>query len=168
MGVKHRRNRPTPQPVVDDTTKGFPWLVIVIGAAVVAGGGLLMMRSSSNDAAPVESTQAIDQSNPAPITTTNNEGASPAATVPAGTSFTSEELEDLPIPPLPYMAQTAGPPELMRQAYIFAAKNPDVLDYVPCYCGCGQTDGHVGNTDCFVESRAPNGQVLEWASHGMT
>ena len=163
MGAKHRRNRPNPQPVVEDTTTGFPWLVIAIGAAVVVGGGLLMMRSSSNDDPTVESAQATDQSNPASMTTASADGVSPA-----GTSFTSEELEDLPLPPLPYMGQTAGPPELMEQAYIFAAKNPDVLDYVPCYCGCGQTDGHVGNTDCFVESRAPNGQVLEWASHGMT
>ena len=137
--------------------------MIAIGAAVVVGGGLLMMRSSSNDAPTVESAQAIDQSNPASMATASTDGVSPA-----GTSFTSEELEDLPLPRLPYMGQTAGPPELMEQAYIFAAKNPDVLDYVPCYCGCGQTDGHVGNTDCFVESRAPNGQVLEWASHGMT
>ena len=163
MGAKHRRNRPNPQPVVEGATAGFPWLVIAIGAAVVVGGGLLMMRSSSNDAPTAESAQVMDQSNPASMATTSTDGASPA-----GTSFTSEELEDLPLPPLPYMGQTAGPPELMEQAYIFAAKNPDVLDYVPCYCGCGQTDGHVGNTDCFVESRAPNGQVLEWASHGMT
>jgi len=162
MGAKHRRNRSNPQPVVEDTTKGLPWLVIAIGVAVVAGGGFLMTRSSSNDA------QTVDQSNPASVATASTAGASPAASAPAGTSFTSKELEDLPLPPLPYMGQTAGPPELMEQAYIFAAKNPDVLDYVPCYCGCGQTDGHVGNTDCFVESRAPNGQVLEWASHGMT
>ena len=62
------------------------------------------------------------------------------------------------MPPLPYVPQTAGPADLMRQAYVFAARNPDVLEYVPCYCGCGNSDGHQSNVDCFVESRAPNGR----------
>ena len=73
------------------------------------------------------------------------------------------------MPPLPYVPRAAaGPPELMQQAYVFAAKNPHILDYVPCYCGCGQTDGHIGNTDCFVDRRAPNGAVEAWDTHGMT
>ena len=72
------------------------------------------------------------------------------------------------MPPLPYVPQTAGPADLMRQAYVFAARNPDVLEYVPCYCGCGNSDGHQSNVDCFVESRAPNGAVTEWDVHGMT
>ena len=72
------------------------------------------------------------------------------------------------MPPLPYVPQTAGPADQMSQAYVFAARNPDVLEYVPCYCGCGMSDGHQSNVDCFVESRAPNGAVTEWDTHGMT
>ena len=98
------------------------------------------------------------------IAATNAVGNNPSV----ASASTFENLDDLPLPPLPYMNQTAGPPDLMRQAYIFAARHPEILDYVPCYCGCGQTDGHVGNTDCFVASRAPNWQVMEWATHGMT
>ncbi len=97
-----------------------------------------------------------------------SETPSTGATASSAPTFTSEDLEGLPMPPLPYVPQTAGPADLMRQAYVFAARNPDVLDYVPCYCGCGMSDGHRGNTDCFVESRAPNGAVTEWDVHGMT
>ena len=120
----------------------------------LAGGGFLIVTSTSE--------QVSSATEPTGEVAATNAVASPV------TRPTYEDLDSLPLPPLPYMNQTAGPPDMMRQAYVFAARNPDVLDYVPCYCGCGQTDGHVGNTDCFVDSRAPNGQVLEWAMHGMT
>lgn len=38
------------------------------------------------------------------------------------------------------------------EAYQFAVAHPEVLDYMPCYCGCYEEDGHTSNTDCFVES----------------
>jgi hypothetical protein len=47
----------------------------------------------------------------------------------------------------------------------FAAEHPEVLNYVPCFCGCDHM-GHKGNTDCFVKSRAANGDVLQWEPHG--
>ncbi len=37
------------------------------------------------------------------------------------------------------------------EAYQFAVAHPDVLDYVPCYCGCYEEAGHESNTNCFVE-----------------
>ena len=48
---------------------------------------------------------------------------------------------------------------------MFAAEHPEILDYVPCFCGCEHM-GHKGNTECFVKSRAPNGDVLAWEPHG--
>ena len=51
-------------------------------------------------------------------------------------------------------------------AYRFAAEHPEVMSYVPCFCGCQQA-GHKGNTDCFVHSRAANGDVVEWEEHGV-
>ena len=71
------------------------------------------------------------------------------------------------MPPLPYASQMSGPIEQVRQAYVFAAQNPGVLEYVPCYCGC-ELDGHRANVDCFVESRTPDGAVRAWDRHGMT
>jgi len=55
---------------------------------------------------------------------------------------------------------------VIKAAYIFAAEHPEVLTYVPCFCGC-ERSGHKGNEDCFVKSRAANGDVSQWEPHGM-
>lgn len=47
------------------------------------------------------------------------------------------------------------------EAYQFALDHPEVLDYMPCYCGCYEEDGHIGNTDCFVESVEGNVATLD-------
>lgn len=169
MGSKQRRKLPrqpppAPPPAEPRSKSGGRWALIALAVVVVAGAGaLLFLRGDRSAAAPEQAREAAAAA--APSTATAASAGAPASAAP---QFTSEDLEGLPMPPLPYMPQTAGPADLMRQAYVFAARNPDVLDYVPCYCGCGQTDGHVGNTDCFVESRAPNGAVTEWDVHGMT
>ena len=171
MGSKQRRKlprqpSPAPPPAEPRSKGGGRWALIALVVVVVAGAGaLLFLRGDRSATAPEQAREAAAA---APSTATAGTGASAGAPASAAPQFTSEDLEGLPMPPLPYVPQTAGPADLMRQAYVFAARNPDVLDYVPCYCGCGQTDGHVGNTDCFVESRAPNGAVTEWDVHGMT
>ena len=72
-----------------------------------------------------------------------------------------------PIPPLPDVSFTPSRPmPLVQQVYEFAARHPEVLQYVPCYCGCERMN-HNGNHDCFVKSRAANGRVTEWETHGI-
>ena len=61
---------------------------------------------------------------------------------------------------------TSRPQEVVRAAYRFAAEHPEVLSYVPCFCGC-ERSGHRGNEDCFVRERAVNGDVIAWDDHGM-
>lgn len=56
--------------------------------------------------------------------------------------------------------------EVVRQVYEFAARHPEVLQYVPCYCGC-EREGHGGNHDCFVKTRTANGTVTAWDTHGI-
>ena len=71
------------------------------------------------------------------------------------------------LPPLNFPGYpTARPPEVVRAAYKFAAEHPEVLSYVPCFCGC-ERSGHRGNEDCFVKARDVNGDVVEWDEHGM-
>lgn len=71
------------------------------------------------------------------------------------------------LPPIPFRGYEAPrAPEVVRAAFEFAAEHPEVLSYVPCFCGCEQ-GGHRGNHDCFVKSRAANGDVLEWEEHGI-
>ena len=71
------------------------------------------------------------------------------------------------LPPLPYDPAPARPPDVVRAAYLFAAEHPEILGYVPCYCGC-ERSGHRGNDDCFVSGRDANGDVTQWEPHGMT
>lgn len=72
------------------------------------------------------------------------------------------------LPPLPFNPEPpARPAAVVNASYTFAAEHPEVLAYVPCYCGC-ERSGHRGNDDCFVMSRAANGDVTEWDPHGMT
>jgi hypothetical protein len=74
--------------------------------------------------------------------------------------------KDLPLLPAPGLAGAVRPPETVRAVYEFAARRPEVLKYVPCFCGCEQS-GHVGNDDCFVSGRDAAGKVREWEPHGL-
>jgi hypothetical protein len=71
------------------------------------------------------------------------------------------------LPPLPFQAYAPPRPmETVRAVYRFAAEHPEVLSYVPCFCGC-ERGGHRGNDDCFVKARNPQGDVTEWEPHGL-
>lgn len=70
------------------------------------------------------------------------------------------------VPPLPNVGFAAvRPMDIVRATYDFAAQHPEVLKYVPCYCGCG-SQGHKANESCFVARRDVKGNVLEWDTHG--
>ena len=68
------------------------------------------------------------------------------------------------LPPVPYAP--SRPMAIVQQVYEFAARHPEVLQHVPCYCGCERV-GHNGNHDCFVKKRAANGTITEWDTHGI-
>ena len=71
------------------------------------------------------------------------------------------------LPPLPFQAYAPPRPmETVRAVYKFAAEHPEVLSYVPCFCGC-ERGGHKGNDDCFVKTRNAQGDVTEWEPHGL-
>ena len=104
----------------------------------------------------------------------------PAAAPPSQSAPQSQAIVDPPasakhgphkqanLPPLPFSpAPAARPADVVNAAYKFAAEHPEVLSYVPCYCGC-ERSGHRGNDDCFVNQRDANGDVTEWEPHGMT
>lgn len=71
------------------------------------------------------------------------------------------------LPPLPFGPRDPlpRPTPVVAQVFQFAAEHPEVLSYIPCFCGCDHM-GHKGNTDCFVKSRAANGDVVQWEPHG--
>lgn len=49
-------------------------------------------------------------------------------------------------------------PPNVREAYRFAIANREILQRIPCYCGCG-SDGHKNNADCYIKNVKPDGTV---------
>jgi Protein of unknown function with PCYCGC motif len=76
------------------------------------------------------------------------------------------EASAVALPPLPQVQfASARPAPLTRAAYEFAARHPEVLKHIPCFCGC-ERNGHGNNEDCFVARRGSNG-TPEWNPHGI-
>jgi hypothetical protein len=50
-------------------------------------------------------------------------------------------------------------------AYQFALDRPDVMLWMPCYCGCGGHSGHRNARDCFVKATSSSGDV-QLEEHG--
>jgi hypothetical protein len=53
-------------------------------------------------------------------------------------------------------------PSEWQGAYAFALARPDVLQWLPCYCGCGAM-GHGSNLDCFFQRRDTGS--IAWEEH---
>lgn len=156
MSSKKRRNR---QPATEPTTHAPAvrprWPLAAL--AVVIGIGVVWTTSSRRSAPAPDAAAAAG-----PPVATPPVAAQPAAVEPLPARVpTDEEL-----PPLPYAGYpTPRPLEAVQAAYRFAAQHPEVMRYVPCYCGC-ERSGHVDNEDCFVSARDANGQVT-WSAHGL-
>ena len=138
---------------------GLSWLTIV--AIAVAAGGL---GCDSNE--PPSASAAV----PPAATASQPAASSPASGFPEpmAIQFTPPPpAYKGELPPLPVSSfAPARPPEVVRAVYTFAARHPEVLHYVPCFCGC-ERSGHKDNDDCFIRSRDANGRPT-WEEHGMT
>ena len=70
-------------------------------------------------------------------------GARPAFALPA-----------IPRNPRP----TTLPPGLfggkVAEAYRIAREAPELIERMPCYCGCYKTNSHQNNLDCYVDTHA--------------
>ncbi|WP_411736805.1 PCYCGC motif-containing (lipo)protein [Priestia megaterium] len=55
--------------------------------------------------------------------------------------------------------------EDMQVIYVNAAQNKELLEKIPCYCGCGESAGHKNNYDCFIHENKEDGKVV-WDDHG--
>ncbi len=54
--------------------------------------------------------------------------------------------------PRPYSLDPAGFTDSdTRRAYEIAREAPELLEQMPCYCGCYANSGHASNYDCFVD-----------------
>jgi len=52
----------------------------------------------------------------------------------------------------------------VRDAYEFALAHPEVLSYMPCYCGCGLSVGHDSNLDCYIAG-VEGAQTVRFSDH---
>jgi uncharacterized protein with PCYCGC motif len=144
----------TTTPAPPEQPRSFPLLPVValIAVAIAVAAFMYVKRGDQSDA--VAAAQSA-QSKPA---------TPQVADVPE-INRTPHPQKNLP--PLP--TQEFPPPrpmEVVRAAYVFAAEHPEVLSYVPCFCGC-ERGGHRGNEDCFVTGRDKNGDVTQWEPHGL-
>ncbi len=58
-----------------------------------------------------------------------------------------------------FPARMAEAPPEVKEAYVFAAQHPEVLQYMPCYCGCqNEHPPHQANYDCFVDQIDRSGE----------
>ncbi len=71
-------------------------------------------------------------------------------------------IQTVPAGEVPIFAQEAGPD--VARVYRFAASEEGkVLEWIPCFCGCGKI-GHQHNRHCYVQGAA-DGNVT-FTSHG--
>jgi hypothetical protein len=124
--------------------------LVVAGLVLVLGIGGLVVYSRSG------------QPEPAPV----EQAAAPAIIDPPAAAKLGPHPQPN-LPPLPFQAYAPPRPiATVKAVYQFAAEHPEVLGYVPCFCGC-ERSGHRGNDDCFVKARNEQGDVTEWEPHGL-
>ncbi len=84
--------------------------------------------------------------------------ASAPATVGGHDMLAMAAMEDMP-------TAVQAAPVTVREAYQFAVANPETLEALPCYCGCGPI-GHKSNYDCYVVGSETSG-ALTFDSHAL-
>jgi len=144
-----------PQPP-DESRSSTPLTAIIIIAVVAVVGGFAYVSSGRN-ATPQPAAANSDHATHDQAAATQGE--------PRWAKFGPHKQASLP--PIP--SQEFAPPrpiDVVRAAYIFAAEHPEILSYVPCFCGC-ERGGHRGNDDCFVAARNDKGDVTTWEPHGL-
>lgn len=64
---------------------------------------------------------------------------------------------------LPSFLDQADPQ--VKEVYQIASQHYDLLQWIPCYCGCAESAGHQHNGHCFIAEVKEDGSVL-WDDHG--
>jgi hypothetical protein len=52
----------------------------------------------------------------------------------------------------------------VREAYQFALANKDILENIPCFCGCVEA-GHKSNYNCYVQDDGSASGKVVFDSH---
>lgn len=142
-----------PSPIRRLGALGGPLLIVVL-----ALGGTMAGCSSSSD----------------PAMGGDHESMAGGSGVAGGATAAAVPMGDMRMPTADEVTATwkARPdyvkalPAEWQGAYAFALARPDVLQWLPCYCGCTAMD-HRSNLDCFFQRREVAGsyQYEEHASY---
>lgn len=158
---------PAPRPAT--VTRLLGGVAPVLLLALALGGATGACSAGDGSAgAPVQGAAT------SPVAPTGTDPAPMPTHVPAsGASATpSHVAADPMVPPASAVAAawalrpayvTASTAET-QAAYAYALARPDVLRWLPCYCGCGGM-GHRSNLDCFVKPRDEAGDPLLFEEH---
>ena len=174
MSKPSRKSSPPPAPPIKARKRTPLALVGVALAALAIGVVVFVQRDSVEPEAPAQAA-AAPVSSPvaaAPVSAPVGDApvSAPVPAPPAPDAQPAVVLGPHPQKDFPPLQLPAYPlsrsPEMITAAYRFAAEHPEILTYVPCFCGC-ERGGHRGNEDCFVQKRGANGDVTEWTEHGM-
>lgn len=155
------KGRHSPPPAPEPTRNGFSRLAWggVLAAIMVVGGLAVWRAPVSEPAGPAAAAVETGAARPTELDARVIAKAEAAAKLGPHKQAT--------LPPIPFQGYAPPRPhDVVTAAYQFAAEHPEILSYVPCFCGC-ERSGHTGNSDCFVKSRAANGDVVEWDEHGV-
>jgi hypothetical protein len=61
-------------------------------------------------------------------------------------------------------AELKDQPARVKEAYLFAIANPDLLKQIPCFCGC-VVEKHESNYNCYVAADGGPGSVRDFDNH---
>lgn len=143
-----RRSGPSTHDAVEGfLRRRFRWWWLIVALILVVGGSFMTAKLAMKTDSKVHGNQAQ-------VTKNESIRVEPSA----------DTVWDSSWPPLPHSGEPAGPIELVRAMYAYAARRPDVLQYMPCYCGC-EKQGHRSNRDCFVKSKTAAG-LPKWDAMG--
>ena len=128
----------------------FRWWWLIMALLVVVGASFFTGKLAMKSVSKAERVQR----NAAQVTKNESIRVEPSADTAWDSSW----------PALPQSGEPARSIEVVRAMYAYAARRPEVLQYIPCYCGC-EKQGHRSNRDCFVKGKT-NAGLPKWDAMG--
>jgi hypothetical protein len=129
----------------------------------MAGKALLAIATAV--AALVAASCGGDEQEAAPTTEPEPATSTTTATEPAGFEerFAQYEVADEPngdLTKVDWPDYVLNAPPEVKELYEFQVENGDLMRWMPCFCGCGQTAGHRSNRDCYIRRVNADGSVV--------
>lgn len=163
MAPKNPTRNPAQQP--PESSSSPPWVLIggVLAIAVLAA---VLFYPTTSPEPPLDRADNAAEA-PDPDEAAAEEPPAPEPVTPVEPVEVRVPPPGAPAPPLPFIPNMAPrPAELITEVYEFAGRRPDILEFVPCFCGC-ESAGHRANAHCFVQERNEDGSVAAWEPHGL-